>query len=202
MTVATEGIVDSAVAARILSSLRLELGPVHGQRGKGWSDRQLVGFNQAARFAPWLVLRDLNHDGECAPAITRSLLATPAPHMRFRIAVRSVEAWLLGDAERISAFLRVSSDRIPALPDELADPKATLVNLARQSSSREVRDDLVPARGTSARVGPAYPARLIEFTNRKWRPSVASRRSGSLRRCLASLHGWARPEPFQTFQPK
>ncbi|TDI47250.1 MAG: hypothetical protein E2P02_03585 [Acidobacteria bacterium] len=52
VTVATEGIVDTAVVARILSALHLELGPVHGERGKTWLDRQLQGYNQAARFAP------------------------------------------------------------------------------------------------------------------------------------------------------
>lgn len=190
VTVATEGIVDTAVVARILSALHLELGPVHGERGKTWLDRQLRGYNQAAQFAPWLVLRDLDHDGDCAPDITPALLATPAPHMRLRIAVRSVEAWLLGDAERISAFLHVSSDRIPSRPDDLDDAKQTLVNLARRSKSREVREDIVPARGTSGRVGPAYAARLIEFAGVKWRPRVAARRSGSLKRCLASLGAW------------
>jgi len=112
--------------------------------------------------------------------------------MRLRIAVRSVEAWLLGDAERLSAFLHVSSDRIPSHPDDLDDAKQTLVNLARRSKSREIQEDLVPARGTSARVGPAYAARLIEFAGRKWRPSVAARRSGSLKRCVASLREWTR----------
>lgn len=53
VTVATEGIVDTAVAKRILSSLRLEVGAAYGERGKPWLDRRLQSYNQAARHAPW-----------------------------------------------------------------------------------------------------------------------------------------------------
>ena len=109
--------------------------------------------------------------------------------MRFRVAVRSVEAWLLADSKRFSEFLRVPEKAVPSAPDTLPDAKQTVVELARQSQSREIRKDLVPERGTSGKVGPAYTARLIEFSLRKWRPRIAARNSDSLSRCLASLGG-------------
>ncbi len=187
MTVAVEGIVDAAVAGKILKAMGLELGPVHGQKGKNWLDAKLPGYNNGARFAPWLVLRDLDQDAECAPALLPSLLRAPATNMRLRIAVRSVEAWLLADSERISDFLRVPERAVPGFPDGLPDAKQTFVDLAHQSQSREIRKDLVPEIGTSGKVGPGYTSRLIEFAVQRWRPRVAARDSDSLSRCLASL---------------
>lgn len=190
VTVATEGTADTAVAGRILRDLGLELGPVHGERGKNWLDKNLKGYNNAARFAPWLVLRDLDRDAHCAPDLLPSLLPYPAESMRFRIAVRSVEAWLLADHERIGRFLRIPEARIPADADALTDAKQAVVNLARISASREIREDLLPDPGTTGRVGPAYTSRLIEFATRSWRPKFAARRSHSLRRCLDSMETW------------
>lgn len=74
VTMATEGTVDTAIARRILGDLGLESGAVHGEKGKNWLDRNLRGYNNAARFAPWLVLRDLDRDAECAPELLASLL--------------------------------------------------------------------------------------------------------------------------------
>ena len=184
---------DTAVASRILHDLGLELGPVHGERGKNWLDRRLMGYNNAARFAPWLVLRDLDRDAHCAPELLMTLLPSPAALMRYRIAVRSVEAWLLADSERIGSFLRIPKARIPADPETLTDAKQTFVNLARVSESQEIREDLLPSSGTTARVGPAYSARLIEFATKNWRPRLAARRSQSLRRCIESIRTWAQP---------
>jgi hypothetical protein len=187
VTVAAEGIVDTAVAQKVLSSVGLVPGTVHGQRGKDLLDKSLRGYNAGARFAPWFVLRDLDHDADCAPELVPRLLPAPSANMRLRLAVRSVEAWLLADSKRISAFLHVATEKVPRSPDELADPKQALVNLARESRSREIRSDLVPGRGTTGRVGPAYTARRVEFASLRWRPTTAARRSDSLRRCLNSL---------------
>jgi hypothetical protein len=60
-----------------------------------------------------------------------------------------------------------------------------LVNLARRSRVRAIRDDIVPH--LSARIGPAYNVRLSEFVVRSWRPRKAARYSESLARCLSSL---------------
>jgi hypothetical protein len=194
VTVATEGLLDTAVVRRILRDLDLELGPVHGEKGKSSLDRNLRGYNNAARFAPWLVLRDLDRDAECPPELLPSLLASPAAMMRFRIAVRSVEAWLLADAKGIQRFLRIPEGSIPVNPETLTDAKQTIVNLARRSRSREIREDLIPSSGTTSRVGPAYTARLVEFAARGWRPRIAARGSSSLRRCIDSLEAWAERE--------
>ncbi len=110
--------------------------------------------------------------------------------MCFRVAVHAVEAWLLADTERMAAFLGIPTERMPLNPDTVLDPKASLIDLARQSRRKVIRGDIVPREGSGSRVGPGYAGRLIEFvtaTERSWRPDVAAERSDSLRRCMESL---------------
>jgi hypothetical protein len=59
---AVEGIVDEAVFTRIVRAVRAEPGPVYGKNGKPQLLERLPGYNNAARFSPWLVLVDLDHD--------------------------------------------------------------------------------------------------------------------------------------------
>ena len=108
--------------------------------------------------------------------------------MRFRVAVRAIESWLLADAESLSEYLRVRRAMIPADPDRLDDPKATLVKIARQSRVTAIRLDMVPEQGMTSRVGPAYSSRVTEFARRRWRPEVARDHSDSLERCIESAH--------------
>lgn len=62
-----------------------------------------------------------------------------------------------------------------------------MVNLARRSRRKSVREDMVPGDKSSRRVGPAYTGRLIEYAATEWRPAVAARRSESLRRAIDCL---------------
>jgi hypothetical protein len=190
VTIAVEGVTDAAVVARLFDWLGMELGPAYGQRGKAHLDKHLPAYNNAARFAPWLVVRDLDTDFECAPALTATLLPAPAAFMRLRIAVREVESWLLADRDRIADFLGVAVKRVPVDTDSIGNPKSFLVDLARQSPRRHIKEDLVPAAGSGAKVGAGYPARMIEFARSVWRPQAAVRHSGSLRRCVDALEPW------------
>ncbi len=184
-----EGPTDEAVVRRILAYVGLPCGAVYGKKGKDDLLRRLPRYNRAARFAPWLAVVDLDREPECAPLLVRSVLPDPAPAMNLRVAVRAIESWLLADAERMARFLSIPAKRIPADPDALADPKAFLVNLARHSQRRAIREEMVPRAGSGARVGPGYTRRIIEFVNAEdgWRPKVAERHSDSLRRCVACL---------------
>jgi hypothetical protein len=187
---AVEGIVDEAVAQRLIEQIGAVAGPVYGRRGKDHLRKSLGGYNHAARFAPWLVLMDLNSDAECAPILRAALLPAEASMMRLRIAVREVEAWLLADRERFARFLGVPALGLPVSPEAEADPKRTVVAIARRSRRRELREDIVPRPGSGRSEGPGYASRIIEFVldeKRGWRPEVAALRADSLRRCLAAL---------------
>ena len=187
VTIALEGTSDSAVLAKVLGAVGHSVGQVHGGRGKTRLDRSVKGYNNAARFAPWLVLRDLDQDAPCAPVLREALLPAPSRHMVYRVAVRAAEAWLMADSEALGRFLGVTERAIPFAPDELRDPKNSLVDLARRSRFTAIRSDMVPSVGMRSRVGPGYPSRIAEFATHHWRPLIAGERSPSLSRCLARL---------------
>jgi hypothetical protein len=187
--VVVEGETDWAVAQRLLSvtSHRPHHQPL-GLHGKATVDGKLCSYNAAARGWYWLVLRDLDTDADCAPTLRGRLLPEPSPHMAFRIAVRAVESWLMGDREKLAAFLHVRLALVPLDPESLVSPKDAMVALARRSRRQRIRDDMAPQ--SAARVGPRYAARLAEFVTHDWRPEVASERCDSLRRCLDALRQW------------
>ncbi len=190
ITGAVEGALDEAVLTRLVNQLGGTLGVVYGRNGKSTVLRRLRGYNQAARFSPWVVLIDLDEDAQCAPPYRAAVLPHTASLMCFRIAVREIEAWLLADRGRLAEFLGVAGSRVPAHPETIHDPKRTMVDLARRSRRRDIREDMVPRPGSGRAVGPAYTSRLIEFvagSPRGWRPEVAAGSSDSLARCLRSL---------------
>ena len=191
VNVLVEGDTDEVVIRHILRYVGLTCGTVYGKEGKGYLLKRLPNYNQAARFAPWLAVVDLDQDADCAPDFVRSVLPDPAGKMQLRVAVRAIEAWLLADSEPLAGFLGIPISRIPINPDAEPNPKITLINLARQSRRRMIREDIVPREGSGSRVGPGYTGRLIQFvtaTEHSWRPGVAIQRSDSLRRCVEALH--------------
>jgi hypothetical protein len=54
-------------------------GPVYGKNGKQHLHKRITGFNNAARYSPWIVLLDLDHDAECAPPLRSHWLPEAAP---------------------------------------------------------------------------------------------------------------------------
>lgn len=187
ISAAVEGLVDEAVARKLILHVGATPGDIHGRQGKVFLRQRIAGYNRAARYAPWVVLVDLDQDADCAPPLRAEWLAAPSPLLCFRVAVRKIEAWLLADTERIAEFLGVSRVKFPRDPERLGDPKTALVNLARNSRRRNIRDDMVPRPEGGRAVGPAYSSRLIEFVGVRWRPEYAARRCDSLRRAIDCL---------------
>ncbi len=188
ITAAVEGPTDEAVAQRLVSHVGANMGAVFGKQGKPNLRLKLSGYNNAARYDPWFILMDLDRDADCVPSILSSWLPDPAPMICFRVAVREVEAWLMADGESLADFLGISITKIPNRPEVLDEPKTALVNLARSSRRRAIRDDMVPRAGSGRSTGPAYTSRLIEFASRSWRPDVAAQNSDSLARAIKGLY--------------
>lgn len=184
---AVEGIVDQAVLRRLLVHTGHEIGPIHVTGGKHKLLQNLAGYNSAAVHAPWAVLVDLDHDAACPARLIAEALSTPSGGMNLRVAVRQVESWLLADRARLAAFLRVSRANVPRDPEAESDPKKALVELARRSKDRSVREDMVPRPAAGRRTGPGYAGRLIDFVDSRWDPEVAAAGADSLRRCIARL---------------
>jgi len=163
---------------------------VYGKQGKAAIHKRILSYNAAARHKPWIVMIDLDSEADCAPELVSDWLPAPADLMYLRVAVHAVESWLLADAQRISKFLGVPLSRVPTNPDTLPDPKLTLINLARRSRSRALREDMAPRPESGRSVGPAYVSRLIEFatdTAHGWRAETAAQVSPSLHGCVRRL---------------
>jgi hypothetical protein len=190
VSIAVEGDSDASVLQRVLESVGLRLGHAYVLQGKGNLDKKLSAYNNAAQHERWLVLRDLDRDASCAPSLLGRLLPKPAAHMQLRIAVRAAEAWLLADQNGLSRFLKVGPQVIPMDPEALENPKLSLVNTARRSGDRAIREDMVPEEGTGNQVGPGYSSRIIEFASGHWNPEAAAQYSESLRRCMEGLKRW------------
>jgi len=187
VSAAVEGIVDEAVVRKLIVQAGGRPGTVYGKSGKPHLRRQIQGYNNAARHSPWIVLVDLDRDAECAPPLCGQWVPDPAQHLCFRVAVREIEAWLMADAETLASFLSVARSRLAADPERLLEPKTEMVNLARHSRRREIREDMVPRERSGRQVGLAYAARLMEYVETRWRPEVAAQGAESLRRAIACL---------------
>lgn len=185
--IVVEGQTDVPVVKRLLVSVGMEADKISYTGGKNRLDSQINKYNLAARVAPVWVLRDLDKDAPCAAQLVRKLVPTPEQFLILRIAVRASEAWLMADTEKLASFLHIPGNLVQNDPESLEHPKRALVELARRSTKPEVVRLMVPEEGQSGLVGPGYPTKLIEYTERHWRPEVARRKSSSLDRCMLAL---------------
>ena len=166
VTGAVEGDIDEAVLDAIAGQTGFEVGVCHVTRGQARLLLQLPGFNNAARFSPWVVLTDLDggDSGLCAPDLRSVATAKPCDAHVLplgRTAGRSVAAF---DAAALSTFLSVPPTAVPARPDgRMPQCKAKMVDLARRSRRRAIRDGMVPSPGSGRTVGPEYAGLMIEF---------------------------------------
>src|SRR4051812_19859719 len=112
-----EGDVDAAVIRRLATEAKIEIGSIHVKGGKQNVRSRMTGYNNAARYTPFVVLVDLDREYECAPQLVKEWVPEPESLLRFRVAVRAVESWLLADGERAARFLRVRRADIPTDPE-------------------------------------------------------------------------------------
>jgi hypothetical protein len=189
INLAYEDELSGRVLRRLLSchSGRYEVGVPYSGGGFGYLRKRIEGFNNAAKGVPFLVLTDLDAV-ECAPSLVNSWLPHGMhPNLLFRIAVREVEAWLLADREGVAEFLAIQLDMVPDAPDEILDPKGTLIDLARRSPSSDLRRSIAPPLGSTSRQGPDYNGRMSAFAERIWNPCAAAKSSSSLARTIEAL---------------
>ncbi len=165
---------------------KYEVGHSYNGNGFGYIKSKINGFNQACNAIPFLVLTDLDNS-PCPLTIINSWLKHPIhPNMIFRIAIKEVEAWLLADTEGCHDFFGVSKVSIPNNPESENDPKKKLIDLAKRSRRRNIKDDIIPINDNAA-IGPNYNGRLMEFVYKYWNVDRAMEKSDSLRRAYKKL---------------
>lgn len=187
--IVAEGALEVPASLKLLHSLAIPVEGLHpinkGGRITFWRDARR--YNQAARLGVVLGLADLESFPCPSGLIAQHLGHGKHPNFVLRVAERMLESWLLADLEAMADFLRVPARLLPNDPDRLPHPKRALVDLARRSASREIREDLVPERGSSGVVGRGYVPRMADFIEHHWRPLKAEARSQSLRRAVAAI---------------
>jgi len=192
LILAVEDEPSGAVARRLVRTYRkgVILSPVIVARGYGRLKVQARSYNEASRHTPFFLLTDLDR-AECAPGLIEDWLAgrSREASFLFRVAVREVEAWLLADQTGIAKFLGIDTILVPMDVEGLPDPKRTLVDLARRSRIRDLRRSLVPAEGSTAKVGPSYVDLIAGFAEERWNPGRARRNSPSLDAAIVALAG-------------
>ncbi|MDA1275905.1 MAG: DUF4276 family protein [Verrucomicrobia bacterium] len=154
--------------------------------GYGRLFRKAKNFQEMASLGyPVLMLTDLDA-AKCAPALHRAWLGdAPRPEFLFRIAVREIEAWLLADRDGIAKFLQITVTKIPERPEQLADPKKILLDLAAHAP-RRLRTGFLPAPRSSAIVGPEYNGLISRFVSNDWDLHAAASIAPSLGRAIAA----------------
>jgi hypothetical protein len=155
--------------------------------------KTIKGWNGAAKSIPFAVLTDLDKYSCPAELIAEWLTVPKHPNLLIRVAVREVESWLLADQRSMSGFLGISQNVLPQSPDDLPDPKAFLIELARMSRHGLIRESIVPRKDSTAKLGPGYNGCLGWYVRTHWRPEVAKLSSPSLSRAI---------ERFTSFRPQ
>lgn len=183
-----EGSLDEIVATHLIRASGHEINARYGKRGVGYIKSRINGFNSAAAGCHILALVDfMDTKLRCPPEVVRTWLPYRHQNMLFRVVVNEIESWLLADSVNIARYLGVARRKVPNNPEGLADPKQTLINLARDSRYIKIREAIVPREGASATEGSAYTSELGRFVFGSWDIQAARQISPSLDSCLRQL---------------
>lgn len=189
LTIAYEDFVHEALIQKIIATFggKFEIKRSYNEQGNSKLKTRVKAFNHAARIIPHLILTDLDR-GPCPSELIKTWLPQGASsNMIFRVAVREAEAWILAHREAISTFLGVHIKKVPIDVDGVDDPKRLLINLARKSKYKSIKNGIPPKIGSTATIGFEYNTILTKWINDSWEPHVAAKNSNSLKRMLIAL---------------
>jgi hypothetical protein len=188
IAIATEDQLSEAIALRLISDVPTphQVTFKLGQRGNGYLRSKMASWYQMAQQQVMLVLTDLDR-ANCLVEFRDQWLATESPpNLLLRIAVREVESWVLADHVALRMLLGAKGV-LPATPDDLPDPKQSLLRLAK-NAPRPIRQDLLKTIDGNLAQGLGYNARLTAWVRSEWSPQRAAERSPSLARARLRLH--------------
>ena len=188
---AAEDIVGLAVGRRLIAEAKpLTVYREENGRGFGTLKKKVGNYQKMSTLGfPVLMLTDLDAY-PCAAHLKHEWLKQDSTDdFLFRVCVREVEAWLLGDGVGVANLLRIRRSLVPTNPETLMDPKAELIRLAQKAPAR-IRKAITPI-GTAS-IGPGYNEVLEPFIAENWSPEIAAGNCPSLhrtRRRIAELAG-------------
>lgn len=188
IAIATEDPLSEAIALRLISEIPTPHFIQHklGKTGNGYLRSRMGSWYQMAQQQVMLVLTDLDRANCLVEFRNQWLVDVPPQNLLLRIAVREVESWVLADHVGMRALVGAKGV-LPAAPDQLADPKQSLLKLAK-SAPKHIREDLLKTIDGNLAQGLGYNARLTAWVNSEWSPQRAAERSPSLARARARLN--------------
>ena len=193
-------VVEDAPGEAVLRRVFAELAPawavalVHDCGGFGRMKARLDRYRNASHVYPHVLLTDLDAH-ECPVKLLKDWgVQSEPPRFLFRVAVREIEAWLMGDRHGVAEWLQIPPNKVPQAPEAEVDPKARLISLARGSRSRRLVSEFCPAPGSKASQGPLYNHHIAEFVQGGWSLDAAREAAPSLDRAccrILELAGYA-----------
>jgi len=90
----------------------------------------------------------------------------------------------------LARFLGIREEKIPFDTDKIPDPKRFLIDIAKDSKNRDIRDAIVPRRGSTSNIGPDYNDRLSWFAANEWNLKRAVNYSESLKRAVKAINNF------------
>ena len=191
-----EGIIDETLVKRLFAATGIPCGKTYVQNGVNNLVRKLPNYNQSAKRLSWFILCDLDRK-PCAPSFHNDMIQSfpgaQSPGLYICIAVQAVEAWFMADRGPLARYLSISQGKIPAKPEEVDNPKRVIVDLARQSRSSAMKNDIVPLERSGRSVGPGYTGAMIEFVQEKWCPCARQPGGPQPGPCPCPLPGFGVP---------
>jgi hypothetical protein len=135
-----------------------------------------------------LVITDLDRK-VCAPALIAEWMpkSNKPEKLLFRVAVREIESWILADIDGFAQFLGIGVANMPREVESIDDPKRKLIDLARKSKNRQLREELLPSKSSKAKQGLGYNDLLVPFVQSNWNVEAAQQNSNSLNRAIAEI---------------
>lgn len=178
-------LIDSISSIKLLKAL-----PPTGQ---GRLKRRITSYIEMAQHSPVIVLTDLD-SSPCPTTLIQSWLGnTPKPqNLVFRVCVQEVESWIMADALSFSKWSHIPKTKIPNHPDKLNSPKEQFLTLVRRHSPKDLKNQLLPLKGSSSKVGPEYNTAIERYLNSQWNLSRAIVNSPSLNRAYLAVQKLAK----------
>lgn len=194
LSLVVEDVLSDSALRIILKTIapKIHIAATHGLQGNGYIRRKISSFNKSSRGGhAFLVLTDLDN-GVCPSKLIQEWLPeTKETNLLFRVAVREVETWLMADKNGMADFLFIPANHIPDDVENIQSPKEFLMNAARRSSNRTIREDIPPRSNSTAKTGPDYNGALIRFAGEHWNISNAKNNSASLQRAITCIENFA-----------
>jgi hypothetical protein len=186
---ATEDALSQALATKLLNACQsnVEIVSDLGLEGNSKLREGMKKYCELAKHYPILVMTDLDQNA-CAPALKTQWcrgLRMPV-NLVFRVAVREAEAWMIADLDAFSRFSGISKGKLPRNVESWPSPKEQVIDQVRKYGNRGIKD-ILPRKGSTAKVSPSYNNILIRFVEQYWDPMKAQHHSRSLKKAITRL---------------